>query len=219
VRPTSSSPLPTASRLSSGRGSALITVIVVVLILTVVGLGVAFFSSTEDRISGNAKLSRAGFYAAEAGLRQAEALVTNFTTTLSNSPTVLLSGTGSDLYSPPGGGRTAYLLKIGGVTYRNVVLAQTLGDDRTRPMYSLFVRNNQEDPGGDTTDTDAKLNIIAVGQVVLVDGSGNPVLDGSGNPTVGITKVLEEQLDTNPTGSSAPAMKGGVSGGTSAGQK
>ena len=137
MRPTSSSPLPTASRLSSGRGSALITVIVVVLILTVVGLGVAFFSSTEDRISGNAKLSRAGFYAAEAGLRQAEALVTNFTTTLSNSPTVLLSGTGSDLYSPPGGGRTAYLLKIGGVTYRNVVLAQTLGDDRTRDRKSV----------------------------------------------------------------------------------
>jgi hypothetical protein len=219
VRPTSSSPLPTASRLSSGRGSALITVIVVVLILTVVGLGVAFFSSTEDRISGNAKMSRAGFYAAEAGLRQAESLVTNFTTTLGGSPSSLLSGTGSDLYSPPGGGRTAFLLKIGGVSYRNVVLAQTLGDASTRPMYSLFVRNNQEDPGGDTTDTDSRINIIAVGQMVLVDGAGDPVVDGSGNPTIGITKVLEEQLDTNPTGSAAATQKGANAGGTSAGAK
>ncbi|MBP7676741.1 MAG: hypothetical protein KBB14_10495 [Thermoanaerobaculia bacterium] len=211
-------PLTTPPR-SSRRGSALITVIIVVLVLTVVGLGVAYFASTEDRTSGNAKMSRAGFYAAEAGLRQAEALVTTFTTTLGNSPTALLTGTGTDLYSPPGGGRTAYLLKIGSDTYKDVVLDQTLGDDRTRPMYSLYVRNNQEDPGGDSTDTDARLNIIAVGQVVLVNASGKPILDGSGNPTIGITKVLEEQLDTNPTGSAAATQKGANTGGTSAGAK
>ena len=52
--------------------------ILVVLVLTVVGLGIAYFTSTEDRMSGNTKMSRIGFYAAEAGLRDAEAAVTSY---------------------------------------------------------------------------------------------------------------------------------------------
>ncbi|MCL4807513.1 MAG: hypothetical protein KJ062_06920 [Thermoanaerobaculia bacterium] len=201
------------------RGSALITVLLVVLALTVIGIGVAFFTSTEDRISGNARMSRVGFYAAEAGLRQAESLVTNFTTTLGGNASSLLSGTGANIYAPPGGGRPAYLLTIAGVSYRNVVLAQPLGDDRSRAMYSLFIRNNEEDSGGDNLDSDGRVNIIAVGQMVLVDASGNPVLDGDGNPTVGITKVLEEQIDSSPEGSAAATQKGANTGGTSAGAK
>lgn len=212
-------PLLLAGRARRRRGSALITVILVVLVLTVVGLGIAYFTSTEDKISGNVKMSRVGFYAAEAGLRQAEALVTNFTTTLGGSASSLLTGTGADIYAPPGGGRQAFILKIAGVTYRNVVLAQTLGDAGTRPMYSLFIRNNQEDPGGDFTDTDQRINIIAVGQMVLVDGAGSPVLDANGVPTIGITKVLEEQIETNPQGSAAATQKGANTGGTSAGAR
>lgn len=212
--------LAATSRRDPRRGSALITVLIVVLVLTVVAIGIAFFTSTEDKISGNARMSRVGFYAAEAGLRQAEALVTNFSAALGGSASSLLSGSGSDVYTPPGGGRPAYLLKLSGVSYRNVVVDQRLGDDAMRPMYSLFIRNNQEDPGGDNTDTDGRVNIIAVGQMVLVDtGTNAPILDSSGTPTIGITKVLEEQIDTNPEGSSAATQKGANTGGTSAGAK
>ncbi len=212
--------LARTARPDSRRGSALITVLIVVLVLTVVAIGIAFFTSTEDRISGNARMSRVGFYAAEAGLRQAEALVTNFTAALGGSASSLLAGTGADVYSPPGGGRPAYLLKLNSVSYRNVVVDQKLGDDAMRPMYSLFIRNNQEDPGGDNADTDGRVNIIAVGQMVLVDPSTNtPVVDKNGNPTIGITKILEEQIDTNPEGSSAATQKGANTGGTSAGAK
>lgn len=209
-----------SARRDARRGSALITVLIVVLVLTVVGIGIAFFTSTEDKISGNARMSRVGFYAAEAGLRQAEALVTNFTAALGGSASSLLTGSAADIYTPPGGGRPAYLLTLGGVSYRNVVVDQKLGDDAMRPMYSLFIRNNQEDPGGDNSDTDGRVNIIAVGQMVLVDPSTkDPIVDGSGNPTIGITKVLEEQIDTNPEGSSAATQKGANTGGTSAGAK
>ncbi len=216
-------PRPKPARLArqgARRGSALITVLIVVLVLTVVGIGIAFFTSTEDKISGNARMTRVGFYAAEAGLRQAESLVTNFTTTLGGSASSLLTGTGPNVYSPPGGGRPAYLLQIGGNAYRNVIVDQKLGDDAARPMYSLFIRNNQEDPGGDNTDTDGRVNIIAVGQMVLVNPATDALItDASGNPTVGITKVLEEQIDTSPEGSSAATQKGANTGGTSAGAK
>ena len=98
MRPCKTGPSPTAT-IPRRRGSALITVILVVLVLTVVGLGIAYFTSTEDKISGNAKMSRVGFYAAEAGLRQAEALVTNFTSALGGNASSLLTGTGSDVYA------------------------------------------------------------------------------------------------------------------------
>ncbi len=202
------------------RGSALIIVLLVVLVLTIVGIGVAFFSSTEDRTSGNAKMSRVGFYAAEAGLRLGESVVTGFAQGNNGSVGMLLNGTPANTYLPPGGGRPAYILVLNGVTYKDVVLTQTLGDANQRPMYSLYVRNNQEDvAGGDNGDTDFKINLIAVGQMVLVDSGGNPVRDANGQPTVGITKVLEEQLDANPSGSAAATQKGANAGGTGGGAK
>ena len=201
---------------SRRRGSALIIVLLVVLVLTIVGVGVAFFSSTEDRTSGNAKASRIGFYAAETGLRFAEFTVTDYASKGGSIPAIL-KGT---VYNPPGGGRPAYLLEIAGVKYENVVLGQELGDANLRPMYSLYVRNNQEDVlGGDNDDKDRKINIIAVGQMALVDSAGNLVVDGSGNPTVGITKILEEQLDSNPQGAAAATQKGANAGGTGGGAK
>lgn len=210
---------PGAGRKTRRRGSALITVLLVVLVLTVVGLGVAYFSSTEDRTSGNAKMSRVGFYAAEAGLRDGESRVTQWIGALGGDISAMLTTTNpADVYIPPGGGRPAYPLKIATSTFKNVVIAQDLGDPDTCSMYTLFVRNNQEDPGGDNFDTDKRINIIAVGQMVLVDSSGNPVLR-DGVPTIGITKVLEEQLELNPEGAAAATQKGANVGGTSAGAR
>lgn len=207
---------------SRERGSALIAVVLVALVLTVVGLGIAYFATTEDKTSGNTRMSRVGFYAAEAGLRDAEVAVTNFAQENSGNASALLAvpTDPDDIYTPPGGGRPAYLLRLPNRNFRNVVLAQNLGDASTRAMYSVFIRNNTEDvDGGNNSDSDRKVNLVVVGQMVLVDGSGNPILDGNGNPTIGITKILEEQIQTNAEGSAAATQKGSNVGGTSAGAK
>ncbi len=54
------------------KGSALITVILVVLVLTMVGIASLFFMTTEERITNTARLEKIAFYAAEIGLRRAE---------------------------------------------------------------------------------------------------------------------------------------------------
>ena len=54
------------------KGSALITVVLVVFVLTMVGIAALFFMSTEDRISGTDRLQKAAFYAAETGMRWGE---------------------------------------------------------------------------------------------------------------------------------------------------
>lgn len=202
------------------RGSALIIVILVVLVLTVVGLGIAFFATTEDRTSGNVRMSRVGFYAAEAGLREAESVVSIYAATNSGIVSPLLTAASDDdTYQPPGGGYKAFLLKIGTKTYRDIVLSQPLGDANQRGMYTVYIRNNADDTGGEALDQDQKINIVVVGQMVLVDSAGNPIRDGVGNPTIGIRKVLEEQIVTNPEGSAAATQKGSNVGGTSAGVK
>ena len=146
------------------RGSALIIVILVALVLTVIGLGIAFFATTEDKTSGNVRMSKVGFYAAEAGLREAEAAITTYASSRpAGDCTPLLTGTP---YNPPGGGRPAYPLVIDGRRFANIVLPVELGDPSTRAMYSVFVRNNEEDlTGGNNADSDKRINIVVVGQM------------------------------------------------------
>lgn len=225
MRPNETAATRPALRSARQRGSALITVLLVVLVLTVIGLGVAFFASTEDRISGNTKMSQQGFYAAEAGLRDAESAVTNFCQANSGNPTALIASptTGTypagDIYTPPGGGRPAYLLKLPNRNFNRVLLPAS-GDASTRAMYTVFIRNNEEDAtGGNNSDADRRVNLVVVGQTVLVDGNGAVILDANSNPTIGITKVLEEQIQTDPEGSSSATQKGANVGGTSAGAK
>lgn len=229
-RPLRSAP---SRRPSARRGSALLTVILVALVLTVVGLGIAYFASTEDKTSGNTEMARVGFYAAEAGLRDAESRVSAFAQLKDSDATELIDQTYStggaidtrswpegDVYTPPGGGRPAYLLELDGTKYRNIVIPQDLGNPSTRAMYSIFVRNNEEDTaGGDNKDTDKKINIVVVGQMVLVDPSTKAPVLRDGVPTIGITKVLEEQLYTQVEGSATATQKGTNVGGTSSGAK
>ncbi len=230
-----------AARSRARRGSALITVLLVALVLTVVGLGIAYFATTEDKISGNTEMARVGFYAAEAGLRDAEARVSNFAQLKNSDATELIDLVDSsgasidtrpwpegDVYTPPGGGRPAYLLELSGTKFRNIVIPQDLGNPSTRAMYSIFVRNNEEDEtitggvvtaGGNNQDTDKKVNIVVVGQMVLVDPNTKAPILRDGVPTIGITKVLEEQLYTEVEGSATATQKGTNVGGTSSGAK
>jgi hypothetical protein len=74
------------------------------------------------------------------------------------------------------------------------------------------VRNNDEDPGGPSTNTDTLINLIAVGRVFAV---GADITKAA--PLA--VKILEEQLMLSATGNEFGAQKGSNQGGTGAGTK
>ena len=208
------------TRNETRRGSALVMVLLVILVLTTIGIGLAYFTTVEDRISGNARLQKAGFYAAESGLRSGEAALGNFVAgnldpnlLLPTSAQVSATPAPAKTYDPPGGGYRALLLEQGGTSYEKVVMPSTLDDTHARLIFTLYVRNAAEDSSGNAyTNLDKKVNLIAVGEYVTVDGSGAIV-------SRGIQKVLEEQVNMKPEGTSSATQKGGQAGGTGSGTK
>ncbi len=195
---------PRRRRRTPARGSALITVILVVLILTVVGIGIAYFTQVEDRISGNDRLAKTSFYAAETGLRTGEEVLANYSRAGNPISTLLGASAPSGVFNPPGGGAQAKSFRVGSITYlnRDVPRLQASADSGSafylRAQYSLYIRNNVEDRGALSpsgvpdpgSDGDNKVNLIAVGSV-LVNGQN------------AVTRVLEEQLEL--TNESIPA--------------
>lgn len=174
-----------AVRAGKRRGTALVMAILVVLVLTLVGVGLAFLTETEDAISGNARLSREAFYAAETGLRRGETLMGQILAD-QIAATTLLSTSGP--ITVPGGGFQAVPLVYNG-SYANIVLAQSAGSSDAS-AYSLYVRNNLEDKEGATADGDNVLNLVVVGSAVTLDTSTTP-------PTITrvlATRILEEQF-------------------------
>jgi hypothetical protein len=190
------------------RGSALVMVLLVVLILTIVGLSVSYFTNVEDRVSGNAKLEKAGFYAAESGLRIGEAAINSAVAAHTDMSSLLMKADPTaypaDAYLPPGGGSYAAPLVVGGTPYKEIQITMPTGAQVNQAYYTLYIRNNAEDPGGPLTDTDQKINLVAVGRIALPGGPG-------------IVKVLEEQLVLEQKGSQTGTQKGGNAGGTGAG--
>ena len=206
------------------RGSALVSVILVLLVLTIVGVGIAYFTSMEDRLSGNTRIAKAGFYAADAGLRRGEALlneVINLDPTACGVPpasTLLLSSLLANRSAPilkvPGGGYDAEVFDLSAIS-----TAACLGTDRKaflnvpipapagvsvvdQVSYSLYLRNNEDDaPGTDVVDTDSIVNLVSVGTVQLAAG-------------VVVTKIVEEQLLLSSGGGATGAQKDVNAGGT-----
>ncbi len=202
------------------RGSALVSVILVLLVLTIVGVGIAYFTSMEDRLSGNTRITKAGFYAADAGLRRGEALlgeVINLDPTICGAQTPVAAPRGragadphgpwrgirragarplDDLHSAAASGRTAG-------RYLNVVIpppaSVSVVDQVT---YSLYLRNNVDDAQGtDVVDTDNIVNLVSVGTVQLAAG-------------VLVTKIVEEQLLLTAGGGTTGGQKNVNAGGT-----
>ena len=187
------------------RGSALITVVLVVFVLTMVGIAGVLYMTVEDKISGNDKLAKAGFYAAESGLRMGEKVVVEAANANSSYLDTMLTNTSHPSLNLGDGGYAAVVLKdpSTGTEYydESVPLATGARDQAT---YTLYVRNNSDDASGEaTTNKDKKVNLIAVGSVVT--GSGQT-----------ITKILEEQMDAGGQGGGERLMKGQNFGGTSA---
>lgn len=177
------------------RGSALITVILVVLVLTLVGLAALVYMGMEDRISANDRLSKEALYAAEVGLRQGErALATQLTG--GNSITMLLSRPNDSVATPavtpavpqvPAAQTMAaydlahlgtYLYDASGTApLANQAISYDTPSGTTvdnRAYYSLYLRNNPDDyTGTPTQDQDAKVVLISVGYIQ--GGGGNIV--------------------------------------------
>lgn len=213
------------------RGSALITVILMLLVLTVVGVGVAYLTQVEDKITGNDRFLKSAFYAAEAGLRLGEAVIaaeilfpSQLGPNLLQAAGVAGGGTTPDLVLP-GGGRAGLVLRLGAgpteyspavsstcCTVAPVSLTGTGGPpdaQATQARFTLYVRNNEDDPSGQATvDTDAKVQLISVGQVFVGFTTPRPVA---------ITKILEEQITFVKEGTQGPDQKGGFSSGSSGG--
>ncbi len=204
------------------RGSALVSVILVLLVLTIVGVGIAYFTSMEDRLSGNTRITKAGFYAADAGLRRGEALlgeVINLDppTCGAQSLSQLLAArtVGSNLKVPGGGydalsldlstlpANTVACLGADAQAYTNIQIPRPAGVSVVdRVSYSLYLRNNVDDPQGtDVADTDSIVNLISVGTVRLAAG-------------MIVTKIVEEQLLLTSGGPSTGAQKDVNAGGT-----
>ncbi len=201
----------------STRGGALIIVLLVVLVLTIVGLGVAYFTQIEDQTSGNIRLAKTAFYAAESGLRTGEQEMTQANAE-GISGTELIHGTGAPI-SLPGGGLAAIPLDIRGDLFEKIVLRAAKGTSDVA-TFSLYVRNNVEDPGNlavpTTVDTDRFVNLIAVGQVWSSAG-----VDAAGLPIPGrllAIKILEEQIRLGTPGESTAPQARSNQGGTSTGQ-
>jgi hypothetical protein len=204
------------------RGSALVSVILVLLVLTIVGVGIAYFTSMEDRLSGNTRIAKAGFYAADAGLRRGEAVLNKFINLPNtcggpmNLTQLLVARSATPILKVPGGGYDAQLLDLSTfssapgclgtdalASYNNYLIpppaAVTVVD---RVTYSLYLRNNVDDQQGTATvDTDGVVNLVSVGTVQLATG-------------LSVTKIVEEQLLLSVGGGNIGGQDNQNAGGT-----
>jgi hypothetical protein len=192
-------------------------VILVVLVLTIIGLGVAYFTQLEDQTSGNIRLSKTAFYAAETGLRAGERALTNANATAVPT-TELISYAGGTPIPLPGGGSQGIPLYIRGLSFDRLVLRSAAGTSDVA-TYTLYVRNNLEDPGNAATppvDRDNIVNLVSVGQVWSSAG-----VDAGGLQIPGrllATKILEEQIRFGKPGESVAPQEGVNESGTNTGQ-
>ncbi len=197
-------------------GSALISVILVVLVLTMVGVASLFFMTTEERISNVARMEKAAFYCAEVGLREAERnLVEGYdSNTAYLSTTLSTTQTAFNTFEVPGGGYDGIVLADANILDHNdpalaIIDSESGGiavpagemrgiqvDDANGYVstYSVYVRNNPEDPNP-VLDGDNKINVVSVGLVVT------PMRQV-------IRKVLEEQISPGSSGGLGTGQKG-----------
>lgn len=201
------------------RGIALITVLLVLLVLTALGITASMLMTQEDRTSSRQDLFRVALYAAEAGLRHGEAELTALSSNavssiLGHLPQRIQGWTGSptdssNLPTQPTvkKANTWTINNLG--TYlssapatvdpsqelvNQVVLMPSGVGGNQSVFFTLYVRNNPDDVAAlVTTDTDQRLRLVSVGFVT--DGAAN--LSGNeltGNYKVLAVKVIEEEI-------------------------
>lgn len=200
------------------QGVALLTVVLILLVLTVLGMTATMMMTQEDRLSSRQEILKEAFYASEAGLRHGETICrgTSFTAA---ALTTLLRQTFTPMPACPAANPTTPVHPVMGRDSRNwtiqalgnylgpitapvpvvnheVVLASLTGLGRTRrAYYSLYIRNNPEDMGNTVSppanqDPDNKLRLVSVG--FITDGDGVDPATYAAN--ILAVRVLEEEI-------------------------
>lgn len=188
-------------------GSALITVILVVFVLTMVGVAGLLYMSVEDRLSSNDEQQKAALYAAECGLRRGELELNDQASSDPSILTTMISYTSgmTPALTLPDAGYSATILRTayggGGVELADVALPHNVGGTLT---YSLYVRNNKEDTSGSAVvDGDKRINIVSVGIFRTPGPKGRT-----------FRKILEEQVFAGGAGGIYGGQFRGNGGGT-----
>jgi len=229
----------TGARTAAGeRGIALITVILLLLVLTVLGIAASVMMTQEDRTSSRQDLQRAALYAAEAGLRRGEANLLalstdNINSMLGHIPLASQVWTGdptsaSNVPTQPttlGDPRSwtvdhlgTYMLAVdssGGLIANELVnqlVAYSGGGGAAGPnteaFYTLYIRNNPDDVGVTVTN-DTDLRVRLI-SVGFITSSGAQVSGTSitGNYNVLAVKILEEEWSWSGVTQAPPLQKG-----------
>lgn len=184
----------------SEKGSALIMVLLVVVVLTMVGLAATFYMSMEDRLSQNDKLFQAAFQAAQAGLKEGEQIISK---TLSDTTlnTALNPATHSDYAGNDMPTAQADLTKAthlgtvlfdsmsGGSPFYNISVGSA-GVTGFQARYTIYLRNDANDYDPTKTAQVDKFYIDNNGRVNLI--SRGSVIDTNGNEVA--VKILTEQV-------------------------
>lgn len=214
------------------KGSALITVILVVLVLTMVGVASLFFMSTEERTANISRLEKAAFYAAEVGLRRAESSIQTqydanpysfLTSALSYNPApqtewnvlqvpnggtvhptaVVLTDTLDATLSQPRVDPAVSIIDPANATIAPFELRGIVVDDQSSYITTYNIYiRNDDDDLSNTVDSNDKVSIVSVG--LLVTPSGQV-----------IRKVIEEGVAPLGAGTAGWSVQIGVNtGGT-----
>jgi hypothetical protein len=199
------------------RGIAIITVVLVLLLLTVLGLAASVMMTQEDTTSGRMDVQRAALYVAEAGLRRGESALrnipytnTNLNNLINHASTVATVAAYPQVPQRPASNQDFTLTKLGtylmtsptgGVELSNqpLISGSTTTAGR-QSFYSVYVRNNPEDTSP-TVNSDPILRLISVGWIAV---DGRPLA----------VKVLEEEYNYSGVSQSPSSQKQTNQGGT-----
>ncbi len=182
-------------RAAREKGSALITVILVVLVLTMIGLAASLYMTMEDRVSQNDKLSQAAFHAAQAGLKAGEQVFNSVTQSQLNqllNPNTFKNSANDEPQSLADLTTAAHLGTVlyssGVVTGGIPLLNQPVGGGTlvgNQEQFSLFVRNDPNDwLNGETLYVDNNGAIVLVSRGVVLNANGG----------VAAVKILAEKI-------------------------
>jgi len=209
------------------RGIAIITVVLVLLLLTVLGLTASMMMTQEDTTSSRMDMQRAAMYVAEAGLRRGERVLRNYqysnltlTRFLSYTSSTETPATTPKIPQHPANKRDYKITKLGtylttnpggGTELSNQILGTSFSTATTvggrQAFYSLYVRNNPEDwdplSPSPTENRDTKIRLISVGWIAQ---DGRPLA----------VKILEEEVNWTGVTQNPSAQKQTNQGGTGA---
>ncbi len=207
------------------RGAAIITVVLILLVLTVLGITAAMLMTQEDRGSARQDHVRAALYVAESGLREGERMlgtlrgerITQALTLGSSAPQNWRTNPADAVVHPvwasPATWDVDHLGTYARLIYdpdgaeaanQEVALAlDAASGPALRAFYSLYLRNNPEDVSGTVTeDDDSVVRLVSVGWVANADGR------------VLAVKILEEEFDLAAEFAARGTQEGQNQGGT-----